>query len=136
MYVISDERDIINLRSNHRKNDVYVYPVHVKLDIVKELFVDMLKRANKLKDEPEFFNTAFSTCTTNIVDHVNKIANSFIPKDYRIWIPQNADELAYELGLLDNSVCLPELRKKHLINSKAKKYANHEDFSIKIRSEK
>ena len=133
MYVISDERDIVKLRSNYRDSKVYVHPVKVPINKIQELFVDMLKRAKKLQEKPEFFNTALSTCTTNIVDHVNKIAKDLIPEDYRIWVPENADELAYELGLLGKDFSFAKLRKRHFINKRAKKHANSLDFSRKIR---
>jgi hypothetical protein len=48
-------------------------------------------------------------------------------------LPENSDELAYELGLLDKSIPLEELRKQHLINEKAEKYADSVDFSKLIR---
>ena len=133
MYVISDERDIIKLRSNYRNNKVYVYPVKVSKEKIQDLFVDMVKRAKKLKEKPEFFNTVLSACTTNIVDHVNKISKGLIPNDYRIWIPENADEFAYELGLLGKDFSFAKLRKRHLINKQAEKYVDSENFSREIR---
>ncbi len=132
-YVVADERDVIKLRTNYRKDTVYLYPVTASKEHMKQLFIDMLTRANTLKEKPEFYNTLTSTCTTNIADHINKISPNKIPWDLRLLLPENSDELAYELGLLDNSVPLEELRKQHQINEKAEKYADSPDFSRLIR---
>lgn len=133
MYVIADERDAVKLRTNYRKDEVYLYPVSTPKEKMRQLLMDMLTRANTLKEHPEFYNTLTNTCTTNIADHVNKLTPSKIPWDLRLLFPENSDELAYELGLLDNSISLKELRKQHLINEKAEKYAASADFSKLIR---
>jgi len=135
MYVIADERDVIKLRTNYRKDTVYLYPVKTSQESIQTLFVDMLKRANKLREKPEFYNTLTNTCTTNIASHINKIAPSKIPWDPRLLFPKNSDALAYELGLIDNSVTLKELRKQHKINEKAERYADYPDFSKLIRKQ-
>lgn len=135
MYVIADERDVIKLRSNYRKDLVYVYPVKTTLEKAKELFRDMIVRANNLKDHPEFYNTITNTCTTNIVNHVNKITPNKVPFfNLRILLPANSDKLAYELGLIDTDLPFDEARVKYFINDRAVKYANSPDFSVRIRN--
>ena len=134
MYVIADERDVINLRANYRKNDIYLYPIKASLKEKQTLFIDMLNRANKLAKEPEFYHTLFSSCSVNIARHVNKIAPNSIPWDIRLIAPKNSDEIAYELGLLDNNLSLDELREKHKINQADFLHVNDDDFSVKIRT--
>jgi len=136
MYVVADERDVIKLRTNFRKDPVYLYPVETTPGKMRLAFIDILERVNKLAKEPEFYNTFTNTCTTNIARHVNKVTPNRIPKDLRLLLPENSDELAYELGLIDNSITLEEARAKYLINEKAELYANAADFSIKIREMK
>ena len=136
MYVIADERDVIKLRSNYRKDLVYVYPISAPKEKMKSLFVDMLERANYLRDNPEFYNTITNTCTTNIVAHVNKITPKRIPFfNLRILLPANSDKLAYKLGLIDTDLPFDEARQKYYINDRAMKYADNEDFSRMIRGE-
>ncbi len=134
MYVIGDERDLIKLRSNYRKDQVYLYPARAGKEKVKGLFLSMLKRADKLAKEPEFYNTITSTCTTNIVKHINEITPKRVPFfSLRILLPANSDKLAYELGLLDTDLPFEEARARHLINDRAMKYGDSSDFSVKIR---
>jgi hypothetical protein len=133
MYVIADERDAVKLRSNYRKDNVYVYPVRAEQEKVRELFLDMISRTNKIAAEPEFYNTLFNTCTTNIVAHVNKITDKRVPFSYKILFPEYSDELALDLGLIDTDLPLAQAREKFLINGRALRYADAPDFSRKIR---
>lgn len=134
MYVIGDEKDLVKLRSNYRKDLVYLYPVKAPKEKVKSLFLDMIDRTNKLKGSPEFYNTLTNTCTTNIVHHVNKITPERVPFfNIRILFPANSDKLAYKLGLIDTDLSFEEARVKYNINERAMKYADNPDFSRKIR---
>lgn len=137
MYVIADERDVIKLRSNYRKDLVYVYPTKASKEKVQALFMDIIARANDLKDNPEFYNTITNTCTTNIVNHINKITPNRVPLfNLRILLPENSDRLAYGLGLIDTDLSFEDARVRYFINDRAMKYADYEDFSVRIRGSK
>ncbi len=133
VYVIADERDVINLRVNYRKNDVYLYPLKASLYDKQTLFIDMLNRANKLVLEPEFYHTLFSSCSINIARHVNKIAPNTIPWDIRLIAPKNSDEIAYELGLIDNNSSLEELRTANKLSFESEVFEIQDNFSTIIR---
>jgi len=133
VYVIADERDVIKLRSNYRKDQVFLYPVKTTKENMRKLFVSMLTRANSLATKPEFYNTLVSTCTTNIVSHVNEMVPGRIPFSFRVLLPANSDELAQEIGLIDGSIPLAQLREKYRINERAEKYADDPLFSTRIR---
>ncbi len=133
MYVVADERDVIRLRTNYRKDMVYLYPTLAIPEKARELFVSMLTRANKLALKPEFYNTLTSTCTTNIVTHINEVTPSRIPLSYKTLLPAYSDELAQVVGLIDASVPIEELRKKYYITEKAQAADQAPDFSKKIR---
>lgn len=134
MYVIADENDVIKLRSNYRKDPVYLYPANTTKEKIQKLFLDMVTRANSLKENPEFYNTVTNTCTTNIVMHINKITPKRVPLvNLRVLLPENSDKLAYKLGLIENSLSFEEMREKYHINDRAEKYADDPDFSLRIR---
>ncbi|MDD5164924.1 MAG: DUF4105 domain-containing protein [Candidatus Pacebacteria bacterium] len=134
MYVIADERDVIKLRSNYRKDKVYVYPIKASIEKERALFLDMINRANTLKEHPEFYNTLTNTCTTNIAAHINKITPHSIPfLSLRILFPANSDKLAYDLGLIDTDLSFTDARTKYFINDKAIRYADNPNFSVRIR---
>ncbi len=134
MYVIADEQDVVKLRSNYRHDLVYMYPMVSSKEDAAALFLDMVQRANKLKDQPEFYNLFLSSCTTNIVDHVNKLRNTSIPYGLKIWLPSYSDQLSYDLGLIDTNLSLAEARIKYFINQRAEKYKDDPNFSAKIRN--
>jgi len=134
MYVLADERDAIKLRSNFRKDDVYVYPVKTTKEKASALFLDIIERVNTLHTTPEFYNTAYNTCTTNIMKHANTITPSRIPFSYKVLLPAYSDELAFDLGMIDTTAqSLEEARLEYKINEKALLYADDVDFSNKIR---
>ena len=134
MYVVGDERDLVRLRSNYRKDSVFVYRVATEPARARALLTDMLERATRLAERPEFYNTLTSTCTTNIVSHVNRIAPERVPWSYKVLLPGYSDELAYDIGLLDTSVPFAELRKRSLINERAAAADSSPDFSARIRA--
>jgi hypothetical protein len=133
-YVVGDERDLIGLRANHRHDSVYLYPIRTTPEKIRTMFVSMLERANKLVEQPEFYNTLTSTCTTNIVRHINAIAPSRVPLSYKVLLPAFADELAYDLGLIDTELPRDQFRSAHLINDLALIHADSTAFSMGIRS--
>lgn len=133
MYVIADEHDVIGLRANYRHDEVYLYPMKASKEQVRSLFLDMLARAQKLQDKPEMYNTLTSTCTTNIVAHVNKLVPDRVPFDISVLFPANSDKYAYDLGLIDTTLSFEEARKEFHINEQAKKYAGSPLFSKMIR---
>jgi hypothetical protein len=133
MYVIADERDVIDLRVNHRKDTVYLYPALVSREDARALFVHILTRAQKLAQEPEFYNTLVSNCTTNIVAHVNTLRDEPLTWDYRMLFPEDSDVLAKDLGLIAQGMTIEEAREKYRINERAEQYADDPEFSKKIR---
>lgn len=133
-YVVGDERDLVRLRSNVRHDSVYLYRVQATPEQGRTLFRAMLERANRLRTAPEFYNTLSSSCTTNIVDHVNAIAPNRVPFSYKVLLPAFADELAYDLGLLGTTRPFAELKREAVINALALAAADDPAFSARIRA--
>ena len=134
IYVIADERDVITVRTNHRRDDVFLYPIKTTREKIRDMFVAMLERANRLRAEPEFYNTLTNTCTTNIVNHVNALSPNRVPFSYKILLPGYSDQLAYDLGLIDTDLPFEAARERFRINDRAERYADSADFSVRIRS--
>jgi hypothetical protein len=59
-----------------------------------------------------------------------------VPYDYRVLLPGYADELAYDLGLIDNSLPFAEVRRRSRITDLIVQYKDDPDFSRRIRGEK
>lgn len=133
IYVAGDERDMVQLRSNHRKDTVYLYPVRASRERIVAFFQDMVQRMNALHARPEFYDSLTNNCTTNLVRHFEKVAGVDVPYDKRTLLPAYSDELAYALGLIDTDGSLAEARERFRINARALAAQNKDDFSLRIR---
>ncbi|MBZ4372310.1 DUF4105 domain-containing protein [Corallococcus sp. AS-1-6] len=133
-YVVGDERDLVQLRSNFRHDDVYVYPVNASKERITAFFMDMVRRMNGLHTQPEFYDTLTSNCTTNLVHHFEKVATKDVPYDHRTLMPAFSDALAYELGIIDTDVPLEQVRQRYHINARALAAQGRDDFSARIRA--
>jgi hypothetical protein len=136
MYVVADERDLLPVRPEFRHVDVLLYRTTAKPTQARALFLDVMKRVNQLHDHPEFYDTLRNNCTTNIVRHVDTLAPGRIPSyDYRVLLPGFADDLAYDLGLIDTSLPLAEERRRARISDLILQYKDDPHFSQRIRGE-
>jgi len=133
MYVLADERDLILKQALHYLCDVYVYRSTATPAQCRELLLDVMHRANKLRREPEFYNTLSNNCTTNIRDHVNRLVPDRVPYDLRIVLPGYSDRLAYDLGLLESAGSFAATRRMAKVNYRAYLHEDAPDFSRKIR---
>ena len=93
----------------------------------------MLARVNKLQREPEFYDSLTNNCTTNLVNHVNKLRPGRIPFDVRVLLPGHSDRLAYELGLLDIDGRFEYARENAKVNVLAQLNSDSPEFSKRIR---
>ncbi len=135
MYLIADERDVLPLRTEVRQVDVHLYRGRTTPEQAQKLLVDSLYRANKLAHAPEFYDILRNNCTTNLVDHINKLRPGAIPFDWRVVLPGHSDSLAYELGLLDIDTTFEVAQKTSRINGAVHLYKDDPDFSKRIRRE-
>ena len=133
LYVIGEETDLVALRAVHWNDDVFVYPIATSEERVRELFLDMMTRAQQLAVRPEYYNTAWNNCTTNLYDHVEKLAPDSWSWDWRLLLPGYSDKLPYELGLIATDLSLDEARERYRVNDKAKAAFGDPRFSILIR---
>lgn len=134
MYIVGDERDLIGLRTNFRnpKEDVYLYRVKAEKENVRKLFLQYAAKINQLKQRPEFYNSATTNCTTNIVTHVEAVRRN-VPLSWKMLLSGYFPDLFYERGALDQSLPFDELRRKSLINQRALAADGSESFSHIIR---
>ena len=93
-YVVADERDLIGLRTNHRGEQVSIYPLLVPEKIARAVFLDYLREVNSLKAQPEWYNALTSNCTTNIRNHT--VAQVHGAWDWRMLINGDLPELLLE----------------------------------------
>lgn len=133
-YLVADERDVIRLRTRYRDAEVFVYPTVATPENARELFLDVMRRANQLATRPEFYHTVTNNCTTNIVEHVNKLQPQRVPFAWQVLLSGNSAKYAYDLGLLDNRLPFEELQELAKVNLLVDENFDAADFSRRIRS--
>ena len=131
-YVIADERDLVRLRTNYRHEDVHLYRLKAKPDIIRKVFLDYLQEVNHLKDTPEWYNALTENCTTAIRGHMAPY-NPNAKLDWRIIINGNIDQFIYEQKHLDQSLPFAELKARSYINDRGQAADKDPKFSQRIR---
>ena len=132
-YVVADEQDLVRLRTNYRTGeDVYLYRFKVSTDFARKVLLDYLREVNSLKDRPQWYRAILTNCTTSILRHTTPF-NPDARFDWRLIANGYLDALLYERGKLDQSLPFAELKKRSLINQRAKAADKASDFSRLIR---
>lgn len=135
IYVVGDERDLIRLRTNYRKDppeDAYLFRTNAPRENIRRLFLSYFEEVNQLREAPEFYNTLTTNCTTNVLRHTraNPGNHSY---SWKILLSGYAPLYTYERGRLDTSLPFPELKQRSHINKAAQAADQAEDFSQRIR---
>ena len=135
VYVVGDERDVVRVRTNYRKDppeDVYLFRVQGPRANARRVFLDYMRQINALHARAEFYNTATTNCTTNILFHTRVNVES-LPMSWKVLLSGYAAEYAYDSGRLDRSLPFAELKRRSLINARAQAADQAPDFSRRIR---
>ncbi len=134
MYVIADEQDVIKVRTNCVKDKVRLFPVQAEKKVIRAVFLDVMQRADKLGREPEFYNTLWNNCTTNIIVHTRRFSKKPIPFwNIHYLFPESLDKIAYKLNIIDTHLPYDEARQHFDITELAQACEGGEDFSKIIR---
>ena len=134
IYLITDERDAIGLRTECRGDDVYLYRSKASAEHVNQFFRCVMQRADKLSKSPEKYNTLFNNCLTNIRYHINRIWPGLVPLSWRLLFNAHSDYLAFKLGLLKGDDSFESTREKALVSERARGKWHQENFSQIIRA--
>ena len=135
-YLIATEQDVIQLRTNYRKNEVYMYPIRTSDENKKRIFRSMLVRADKLSQEPEFYNTLWNNCALSILHHANALRSDKIWWGIDAILPAHSDEVIYNEWLIYTSLPFAEAKRHYRIDEIARSLPQGADFSQSIRVEK
>jgi hypothetical protein len=132
-YVVADERDLIRLRTNYRKGEsAYLYRLGgSSLEVVLTIYLDYIYYINTLHDKHEWY-ALLSNCTTQIRGHTRPYAGK-VRWDWRMLANGYVDEMAFHVGVVDQSLPFPELKRRSMIDDKAKAADQDPDFSRRIR---
>ena len=134
IYVVSDERDVVRLRTNYRGEDVYLYRLNARPELVREVFRDYFTTINHLKEHPEWYNALTQNCTTAIRGHIVPYTAVRSWPSWKLLVNGYLDGRLYETGAVDRSLPFAELKARSRISERAKVADSGPDFSKKIRA--
>ncbi|MBV9654283.1 MAG: DUF4105 domain-containing protein [Acetobacteraceae bacterium] len=112
-YVVADERDLLGVRTDIRREHVYLYRLNLTPDTRQALFLSYVDKVNQLAARPEWYNTLTDNCTTGILDRANMVGN--VRYNWQVLLSGYAPNYAYALGLLDRNEPFPDLSRASLI---------------------
>lgn len=132
IYVVADERDCIRVRTNYRREDVYLYHTLASPAQARERFREYINTVNVLHEDPRWYNAVTSNCTTSI--RTQRTAKLRAPWDWRILFNGKADEMLYQdHAIATGGFPFAELKQRSLINERARAANDDPDFSRVIR---
>jgi hypothetical protein len=132
IYVVGDEHDLVRVRTNYRKEAVYLYRLNSSPADVRRLLLVYLDRINELEDNPEFYHLLSNSCTINIIRYANAAGRTG-RFDIRHLLNGLIDSYLYHSGRVDTTLPFEELRRRSQINAAAEAADNAPDFSERIR---
>jgi hypothetical protein len=133
IYVVGNERDLVRVRTNYRKETVYLYRLNSPVESVRKLLLIYLERINELADRPEFYHLLTNSCTINIIRYANAAGRSG-GFNVRHLLNGLIDSYLYYSGRVNTDLPFEELRRRSLINNVAQAADKAPDFSDRIRA--
>jgi hypothetical protein len=134
IYVVGQEHDVVGVRTNHRRETVFLYRLNALTEDERELFMVYLNRINELADRPEFYHLLTNSCTINIIRYLNAAGRKG-RFDIRHLLNGLIDSYLYHSGRIDTSLPYEELRRRSRINEAAQAADDAPDFSQRIRAD-
>jgi hypothetical protein len=134
-YVVADERDVIRLRTTYRQphEEVYLYRTRIPPVRARRLFLDYIREVNQLVEQPAFYNTLTTNCTTNILFHA-RASGGIVRYNWKILLSGYAPAYVYDIGGLDTSLSFADLKQRSHVNAKAQAAGDAPDFSQRLRA--
>jgi len=124
------------VRTNYRKNppeETHLYRLRGDRADARRLFVAYLGQINALREQPEFYNSLTTNCTTNIW-MLARVNPDHPPFSWKILVSGYLPEYLYEMGRIDSPLPFAELQQRSIINPVAHAADQAADFSQLIRA--
>lgn len=117
LMVLATEEDLFRLRTNFRKEELYLYRTNATPEQARALLDSIMRRADTLSKQPEFYNSIARNCTTSLAPLLRVIDPTF-EGDLRLLLNGYSDELLFELGYLKcrEGESFPDLKRRRLAN--------------------
>jgi hypothetical protein len=131
-YVAADERDVVQLRTAHRGEQVRLYRLRAPVPRARKILLSYLEEVNELAHRPDWYNALTHNCTTSILVHT-EAAGATLPFHWELLANGHLDELLYRDGAIQNGLPFDELRARSDVSERGKSTPDGPDWSARIR---
>jgi Domain of unknown function (DUF4105) len=135
--IAADERDIVFLRTNVRREDTYLFRLNLPRAAIRSLLLAYVEEGNTLARVPRFYHTISENCTTLVWRMLKRIVQP-MPFSYRVLLSGYLPEYVYQVGGLDRRYPIEELRALGYVSERARSSSPSSspssDFSRAIRA--
>ena len=131
--IAADERDVVRLRTDIWKEDVRLYRLSVSRTNARRLLEGYVREVNALSVEPRWYDTLGGNCTTIAY----RLAQTIWPDlklDWRVIASGYGPDFAYDLGAVDTSIPLAELKQRARGTEKGQAAGDTEGYSAALRA--
>ena len=130
--IAAEERDIVRLRTNVRREQTYLFRLNLEPAVMRALFLAYVAEANALVREPRFYHTIMGNCTTVLFRMLRRIVRR-LPFSYRVLLSGYMPEYFYSIGYLDQRYPLEELRALGYVSERGRVADQSPSYSTDIR---
>jgi Domain of unknown function (DUF4105) len=131
--IAADERDIVRLRTNVRREETFLFRLNMPVAAMRSLLLAYVEEANLLVRFPRFYHTITGNCTTLVWRMLKRIVQP-LPFSYRVLLSGYLPEYVYQVGALDRRYPIEELRALGYISERARESDESPQFSRDIRA--
>ena len=132
----AEERDIIRLRTDVRDappETVRIFALNLGPERRKELFLDYLALGNRLAEQPEFYNTLTTNCTTVVWRLARKIEPG-LPLNWRVLLSGYFPQYLYDHGAIRTDVPFDQVMQEAIIPGERVAGPDGPTFSRRLRA--
>lgn len=133
IYLWADEKDNIGRRTVYQGYNIEMYPLNLSKEKEKKLFLELANYSNTLKENPKFYNTLTTTCTSELAKRANSVTPGKIKFTKATYLPGYSIEYLYNSNLIDTQIPFENLSQYYDITEISKEYYNSPEFYKKLR---
>ncbi|MEO5925681.1 MAG: DUF4105 domain-containing protein [Bryobacteraceae bacterium] len=136
VYLVADERDVVRLRTNYRKDEtVRLYHTLLNPTDSKALFLQYLHWMEEQRRQPQWYNALTANCSSSVTSYLaSQNIGGFHRWDPRIVFNGLAEKLLYQQSdVATDRLSFEGLFQRAVINPRAKQLDQDPNFSLRLR---
>jgi hypothetical protein len=135
-YVFATEPDTFVVRACCRDVPLYVLqlrPARVPPAEVRSIFLELVRAADELREQPRFYETIKFNCTTTLIRHIANALGRPFKYELSNLLPALTGNWLYDHGVIDTDTSYAETLQHYNLSKRICQYQGRPDFSEVIR---